>query len=625
MGRAGGPVAPGQLSLHASTDGAPAGGRAARPWGGRIRDFLTDGSVAALCDELARLTNVPIWLRDSGEGPTAEAVIPVWSDDGAEGSGHGHPWSIVPEPVARARAFDLLRLKDDGSYETYGLPMRISTGVLGSLVACLPKRGFVSTAGSPEALKFQAVRRGLLLLSSILCDVCESQVSLNRRVSDLDALYRLSSLLAAAGDTDDLAAIALDLSMQVLGADAGSVILMDETAATASERCPHVAAFRGLGPEWIAQTCDDPADAGHRAALLAGSVVRTEDLSRDPLAIAADRVRAEGLRAMLATALFDQGGAAGDVARERGRPIGFIHLYTRSPRVFTESDAELLRAIAEHSATALVNARLRSLRREDEAVKRQLKLAAAVQRRMLPRSIPRMPPFDIAAHYAPSFELGGDFYDFIELGGHLGLLIGDVVGKGTPAALLMSSVRASFRAHAQHLYHIDELFVRVNKALCRDTLDTEFATVWYGVADPDTLRLTYCGAGHDWPLILRVPPRNPDGSRRAIEDKDVLRLTADGMALGIDPAQKYPQGMFQLAAGDVLVTFTDGLHDATNFEGKRFGGTRLRRALLELLAAEPDAPPARVIDHVIAQVRQHTGMSGRNDDMTMVVMRVGGK
>lgn len=580
-------------------------------WGSRIRDFLTDGSVSALCDELAKLTGVPVWLRDQ----SGEAIIPVWSDD-ASASGPtsgGHPWSIVPESVARARAFSALNIPDDGAFEPYALPMRISTGMLGAIVTCLPKRAFLSSVGSPDATKFQSIRRALLLFSSILCDVCESQVALRRRVMELDALYRLSSLLTAAGDADELLEIALELAMQVLRADAGSIAIVEDRP-DALEIEPVVTCSRGLSAEFIATTRPLSASAELRKAALAGGIVRVEDLTRDPRIDERQRVEHEGLRAMLSTGMLDQGSS---MSGEPGKPLGLIRLYSRRPRVFTEAEGELLRAIAEHSASSLVNARLRSLRQQDEQVKRQVKLAASVQRRMLPRSVPKMHPFDVAAHYAPSYELGGDFYDFIELGGHLGLLVGDVVGKGVPAALLMSAVRAAIRAHSQHLYHIDELLSRVNKALCRDTLDNEFATVWYGVADPHTLRLTYCGAGHDWPLLIRVPTDRP------VEDKDVQRLTADGMALGIDPTQKYPKGTFQLAPNDVLVVFTDGLHDATNFEGKRFGGTRLRKAILEVLQAEPHATPARIIDYIIAQVRQHAGVSGRSDDITVVAMRVG--
>lgn len=573
-------------------------------WGVRLRDFLTDGAVSALCDELARLTGVPVWLRDQ----SGEVIIPVWSEVEGSETGEsitgGHPWSLVSEEAARRRAFALVGRTDDGSHETYAVPLRISTGVLGAIVTCLPRPVFSGAAGDSDTARLQAIRRSLLLLASSVCDVCEAQVALRRRVNELDTLYRLSALLTAAGDADELLQIALDLAMQVLRVDAGTVAVYDDGGSDRSA-APTIRASRGLSEAWTSDPRPLSAHGVLRAAALAGDVVAVENLLDDPRIADRERVASEGLRSLLSTGLLDQ-----------GRPIGLIRLYSRSARVFTEAEGELLRAISEHVASAVTNARLRRLRTEDERIQRQVRLASNVQRRMLPRSLPQVAPFDVAAHYAPSFELGGDFYDFLELGGHLGILIGDVVGKGVGAALLMSAVRASLRAHAQDLYHIDEVLSRVNKALWRDTLDNEFATVWYGVADPQTLRLTYCGAGHDWPLLVRLP------SGRPVEDKDVQRLTADGMALGIDPSQKYPKGMVQLQPGDVLVTYTDGLHDATNFEGRRFGGTRLRRALIELLTAEPDATASRVVDHVIAQVRQHAGLSGRSDDITVVVMRV---
>lgn len=576
-------------------------------WGARIRDFLTDGSVAALCDELGKLAGVPVYLRDSG----GECIIPVWSDEedaggrGAGGaSGNGHPWSFVSESVARERAFGLIGLGDDGQNETYAVPLRISTGVLGAIVTALPRRIMASRPDSAEAEHMQSIRRGVLLLASSVCDVCEAQIALRKRVRELDALYRLGSLLTAEASVDELLATALELAVQVLRVDAGTIAVFDEPMPSMDD-APVVRASVGLSPAFIANTRPLSRDGVVRTGALAGQIVAIEDLGRDPRIEDQERVRAENLRGLLMTGLM-----------EHGRPMGTIRLFTRQPRMFSEAEGELLRAIAEHVASAVVKARLRTMRRDDEVMQRQVRLAGDVQRRMLPRSMPQMKPFDIAAHYAPSFELGGDFYDFLELGGHMGILVGDVVGKGVPAALLMSAVRASIRAHAQDLYHIDEVLSRTNKALCRDTLDNEFATAWYGVADPHTLRLTYCGAGHDWPLLVRMP------LDRAVEDKDVQRLTADGMALGIDPTQKYPKGMFQLQRGDVLLAFTDGLHDATNFEGKRFGGTRLRKAIVELLAQEPHATATRIVDHVIARVRQHAGLSGRSDDITVVVMRV---
>jgi sigma-B regulation protein RsbU (phosphoserine phosphatase) len=482
--------------------------------------------------------------------------------------------------------------------------------VLGAIVTCLPRAMMSAKVETSDAMRLQSIRRALLLLASSVCDVCEAQVALKKRVRELDTLYLLSSLLTAEGGAEDLLHEALDLAMQVLRVDAGTIAVYEDagsaSASAGGDRLPIVRAARGLSPEWLADTGALSAGGELRRRALAGEIIGVEDLTTDSRITDHERAAHEGVRAMLSTGLID-----------RGAPVGVIRLFSRQPRVFTEQEGELLRAIGEHLASGITTSRLRRLRVADEQIQRQVRLAADVQRRMLPRHLPQMKPFDVAAHYAPSFELGGDFYDFMELGGHLGILIGDVVGKGVAAALLMSSVRSSIRAHAQDLYHIDEVLSRTNKALSEDTLDNEFATVWYGVVDPQSLRLTYCGAGHDWPLLIRMP------RDRKVEDKDVQRLTADGMALGIDPHQKYPKGMFQMEHGDVLVAYTDGLHDATNFDGKRYGGTRLRKALVDLLAAEPRASASRIVDHVIAQVRQHTGMNKRIDDITIVVMRVG--
>ena len=464
-----------------------------------------------------------------------------------------------------------------------------------------PARAASAPASPPGAS--QPIRRALALLAQAVSEICEAQSNLSKRVRELDALYRLSSLLSSSAEPDELLQLALDLSIEVLGVDAGSIALVEGEGETPDLR---IRASWGLSERWISATQPLTRDGVLRAAAMRGDVIAIENLAVDPRILDHERVREEHVVSLLSTGLMDQ-----------GRPIGLIRLYTRAPRVFTHAEGELLRAIADHSASALTTATLRKLRAQDERLGRQVRLAASVQRRMLPRSVPQVPPFEIAAHYAPSLELGGDFYDFLELGGHLGILIGDVAGKGVPAALLMASVRASIRAFAQDLYHIDEVLERTNAALVRDTLDHEFATVWYGVVDPQTLRLTYCGAGHDWPLLIRVP------RDRAVEDSDVQRLTADGMALGIDPAQKYPKGMFQLAPGDVLVTFTDGLHDAINMEGRRFGGTRLRKTLVEILRQEPGARPGRIVDHVLAALRQHAGLTGRTDDITLIVMRVG--
>jgi hypothetical protein len=224
--------------------------------------------------------------------------------------------------------------------------------------------------------------------------------------------------------------------------------------------------------------------------VLTGSCHQRDIASDDRINIRA-RALQEGLRAAL---------HAGRVFGER--TLGVIRLYSRKPRVFEEGEKKLLQSLAAQAAAALEQSRLLALEQQEEATQRQLALAADVQRRMLPRTVPNFPRLDLAARYIPSYELGGDFYDFIELNGHMGLVVGDVVGKGIAAALLMASVRASLRAFTQDVYDLDEIVGRVNQSLARDTRTT-VCSPWYGVSIP-----TACG----------------DAARRGTADRGVAAI-----------------------------------------------------------------------------------------------------
>lgn len=566
-----------------------------------IRDFLTDGSVPALCDELARLTGIPIWLRDRGGDVISPG--PALTGDPGTVSNAGHKWRIVDEETGARRAFGLVDRPFDPESPLFAATLRISTGVLGELVMPIAARqvtGVQSHARGHSPAEIAALQRALTLLASSVSEVCEAQAAVWHRAHELEALYRLSSILAQAGDLDELLTIALDLAIDALHADAGSIGVIEPDTEQLVMK-----AVRGVSREWMTSTANLSSGAVLRQAALRGEVVTVENMRTDERILVRDLVEKEGLCSLMSTGML-----------YNSRPFGLIRLYSRTPRVFTEPEKGLLKSIADQSAAAVMNARLRVLRDEDMRIQRQVRLAADVQRRMLPRSTPDLPRLDLAARYSPSFELGGDFYDFIELGTNLGIVIGDVAGKGVAAALLMSAVRASLRAHAQDVYDIGEVLSRVNVALARDTRDNEFATLWYGVIEPKTLRMTYCGAGHEWPLLIRVPKDRPT------IDADVHRLTADGMALGIDDTQKYPHGYFDLMPRDVLIAFTDGLTDSVDFDSRRFGGTRLRRCLVELLAAEPEATASRIVEHIFWQLRQFSGLSRRMDDVTLVVARV---
>jgi serine phosphatase RsbU (regulator of sigma subunit) len=532
-----------------------------------MRDFVTDGSIAGLCDRLTRLTGAPIWLRDA----SGQVIVP--GEDGVA-------WRLVDADVGIARAFALVNLPAPAARDSEGIhsaEMRISTGALGAIEVCISCAPGVERE-DPRA-EARTIRDAVTLLASSVCDVCEAQVSLRRRVTELDALYRLSSLLAQTADLDELLRDAVHLAVATLGARGGLILLTD--------RAPAVRVQVGLSEA--------------EAAALAGAL---------------ESATAEGFTDGVALRL--PGPLTIAPLHFHARTFGVLALVGRDPALESAdgSSRGLLHSFADHIASAVSDARLRRLREEHERVQQQVRLAADVQRRMLPRQDPRVPGLDVAARYTPSFELGGDFYDFLDLGGNLGVAVGDVVGTGVAAALLISAVRASLRAHAEDVYDLKDVLWRVNRALTRDTDDDEFTTLFYGVIDPVSLRLTYVSAGHDPALLLRA---SAPGERPR-----VMELHSGGMVLGVDPAQTFPPGIEHLRRGDALLLYTDGLTEAADFQNRRFGRARLKEVLAELLTSEPDATAARMIEQVVWHLRQFAGLSTRTDDVTIVAIRVTG-
>ncbi len=562
-------------SVRAAGRGKDAG--AAESVGPSIVDFLTDGSLLSLCDELSRLSGMDVTLRDE----------------------LGRVIEFAPPPerwrVAKARAIP------PGAFE---FPLVIDgTHRLGSLVI----QGDLSKL--PED-RHRSMQRVIELIGAVTMDFCGRENDLRQSVREAQALFRLMSLLARATDADAVLSSALELALDVMGLDAGSVVLFEHEQMESAENEGDLVlkASRGLSREWLENP--KPASKGRLFDRLAlqGDVVVSPDLQKDDRVQLRTEVKKEGLRAFI---------NAGLVFQER--PLGVIRLYAKRPRQFTAAERRLVKSIALQAAVAIQQARLLKVEHEDAKLRRQLQLAANVQRRMLPHGVPSFPRVDLAMRYEPSSDLGGDFYDVFDLSGNLALAIGDVVGKGIAAALLMSAVRATLRAHVQDLYHIDEVMARVNKALCRDTLQSEFATVFYGVLEPSTMRLTYVSAGHDPPMLLRA---GSDGKPATV--KQIEELSSGGMAVGIDPAQRYARASVDLRPGDVLLAYTDGLTDAMNAASKRFGRPALRELLVKIVRENPTASAGLILDRVYGALRDYAGGREKTDDQTAMVLRVRG-
>lgn len=490
-------------------------------------------------------------------------------------------WSASPSECGRAAA---------------AVPLDAGDGARGWLVAGPPD------ASRPFALPDEALADLLRAFADLAVQLEDAEDQLAHRIAELRAVYQVSTALSGIGDLESILQCALRLAIEVMDVKAGSIRLFnpatDELTLRASVNLSE--RYFAKGPVFAHESELDTRS-------LAGEVVYVEDLAADERVRFPDLVEAEGLRSFLSTGLVF-----------RGKAVGVMRLYTGEVRRFSDFDRSLLRAAAQQVATAIANARLLDEQRAAREVRRQVDLASNVQRRMFPQRMPAVPGLDIAARCIPSLELGGDFFDFIDLGRNLGLALGDVVGKGVPAALLMAGVRASLRAHAMDIYDINEIMARTNRALVEDTHEHEFATVWYGVIDSQTLRLTYTSAGHDPPFVFR--PSLREHSAEAYRD-----LRAGGPVLGIDRGAVYEKGLFDLAPGDVLVIYSDGLIDAQTFDRQRYGRERVCRAVAESFKLSDQVSASLILNHILWDVRRFVGLQRQYDDITLIVARVLGR
>ena len=524
-----------------------------------LRDFLTDGSLARLCAELGHIAGTTIELRD-------ERDRLITAD--AEGWRIGEPGDGLA-PADRARAE----------------PLVVGGTRIGAIVA------------GPGVTPLD---RLLPLIAQTAVEWCHGFLELRHAVDELGVLIELSSLLVGVEDVSRVVERALDSVLRVLALNAGSVVLLPEDTdgvISDDEADLRLAASRGLSDAWLINPESLSRGRVFDQLALDGEVVAIEDLWLDPRVRNDEQVRTEGVRSFMCAGLVF-----------RGKPIGVMRVYSHTPRVFSELDKRLLRSIAQQAAAAVQQSKLIRDRRRDREMERQLRLAANIQRRMLPRVVPDHPLYDIAVHYEPSFEVGGDFYDLFEVGGRLAIAVGDVVGKGVPAAMLMSLVRTSFRAHAEGGGSPAEVLSRVNRDLVRDSLDSEFATMWFGLLDPADGSLACAGAGHEPPMIVRAAGGCDE-------------LAIGGLVVGIDADAAYEVQHATLAPGDALVAYTDGATDVMSFGGQRFGKQRLLAMLTQLSEHSGSSSAYDVLGGILRELRQFGGLTVRQDDSTIVVVR----
>jgi len=243
-----------------------------------------------------------------------------------------------------------------------------------------------------------------------------------------------------------------------------------------------------------------------------------------------------------------------------------------------------------------------------ERLNRELEIAQEVQAHLFPQHLPPVAGLDYCGECRPAREIGGDYYDFLELPeGRLGIAIGDVSGKGIGAALLMASLEASLRALAAVKHDLVDLIRQVNRLVCEASSSNRYATLFYAEYDPRTLQLSYINAGHNPPIVLRY----------SANGCEVMRLETGGPVIGL-LRQSYQQEAFPLRTGDQIVLFTDGISESLNTHEEEWGENQLIQCVKNCRGLSTHEAMAQIF----AAADAFSAGTSQHDDMTLVVLRV---
>jgi phosphoserine phosphatase RsbU/P len=433
----------------------------------------------------------------------------------------------------------------------------------------------------------------------------EKQIQIDEQI-----IYQISTLVAGDFSLQEVLDKLAEAAVKIVGAKACSIRLLNEETNDLKMRSTY-----GLSEEYRNKgvvTKDDPVIT----AAFAGEAIVIDDMRAD------DRIRfkeatiREGLVSQLTVAM-----------QFRNRPIGVLRLYSPRPRDFTAGDIGVARAVASQCAVAITNAKLYAEAIEAQRFAEQMRLAGLIQRRMIPEKPPQIRDLDIAATYIPCFDVGGDFYDFRPLDkDRLVITIADVIGKGVPAAIMMSWFRGALQAYTESCRQTPPAAApavgdhdpkskttagtrnaigNFNKMACMECREGEFITLYYATIDAAARTMTYCNCGHEPTVLLR--------------DGQVQDLAQGGLVLGVDPHAAYEIETVALREGDCLLFYTDGLVDAMDFNGELWG----RERMLEAAQRFADCPADHMVRNILAYRRRFAGLARQVDDTSIIAVKIG--
>jgi sigma-B regulation protein RsbU (phosphoserine phosphatase) len=407
-----------------------------------------------------------------------------------------------------------------------------------------------------------------------------------------EQIYQLTTLVAGEFSLQEVLDRLAEAAVKIVAVKACSIRLLDEKAGELKMRSTY-----GLSEKYRSKGVVSKNDPVVKAAF-AGEAVVLDDMRVDGRVKYKEATIEEGLVSQLTVAM-----------QFKGQDIGVLRLYSPEPKRFDEDDIHLARAVASQCAVAITNARLYRKAIEGSLMAEQMRLAGFIQRKMIPEKPPKIAKLDIAASYIPCFDVGGDFYDFLKISDNcVAVAIADVMGKGMPAALMMSCFRSAVRAYADIEdggKAIEAIINRLNKMICGECMNGEFITFFYAVIDTESETITYCSCGHEPTLLIR--------------DKKIIRLAKGGLVLGIDEQAEYEIETVKLEDGDGLLFYTDGLVDAFNFDEEPWGIDNLHMTAKKFSTGSAE----QIVQNLLTYRRRFVGLARQIDDTSIIAVKFG--
>jgi sigma-B regulation protein RsbU (phosphoserine phosphatase) len=395
--------------------------------------------------------------------------------------------------------------------------------------------------------------------------------------------------------------LVLDSAIEVTKAERGFIMLANEADELEFKSA------RGKGQITLPGTSFTISAKIPREVFQTGQSRIVGDLMDADFAAAHDGTIAIGIRHVLCVPLLVNPMQTGETGNAT-RIIGVLYLDGRDRSTITsQTTLSSLEAFATQAGLAIESARLYAEAAEKTRLERDLRIAAEIQRALLPQAGHESPLVDLAAASVPCRTIGGDFYDYIDVGdGRFGFTLGDVAGKGPPAALLAAAVQTNFAALAPISKDPADTIKRINTALLRRAIEARFATMFYGVVAPGG-RLSYCNAGQEPPLLLRR-----DGEQS---------LETGGPVIGLLSVATYEFDSVTLNLDDLIVVCSDGVTEARSATGEEFGRERMSAAVAGCHGLTAEV----VLERLMAAVRLFSAGAPQADDITVVVLRYRGE